>query len=258
MTGARVGQQSTTGGVQSIRRAFELLETLAESGPMSLSQLSAKSGLPLTTVHRLTGTLAGLGYLRQQSAKQYALGPRLIHLGERSSRLLTTWALPHLTRLVDELGETTNLAMLEGDEIVYVAQAPSRHSMRMFTEVGRHVLPHCTAVGKALLAQLPAEQVERIVGRTGMPAQTENTITTPARLAEELDVVRSQGFAIDDAEQEVGVHCVAVALTDGSPRLALSVSGPVPRMTEGLVRRAIPLLNQTARALAADLAVDRG
>lgn len=258
MTGIRNGQQSTAGGVQSIRRAFEVLETLAESGPMSLSQLSERSGLPLTTVHRLTGTLVGLGYVRAQSAKQYALGPRLIHLGERSSRLLTTWTVPHLTRLVDELGETTNLAMLEGDEIVYVAQAPSRHSMRMFTEVGRHVLPHCTAVGKALLAQLPAEQVEGIIRRTGMPAQTANTITTPARFAEELDVVRSQGFAVDDGEQEVGVHCVAVALTDGSPRLALSVSGPVSRMTEHLVGRAIPLLNQTARELAADLALHQG
>ncbi|MGH8964351.1 MAG: IclR family transcriptional regulator [Actinomycetes bacterium] len=257
MTGARGGQQANAGGVQSVRRAFELLETLAEGGPMSLSQLSSSSGLPLTTIHRLTGTLVGLGYLRQQSAKQYALGPRLIHLGERSGLLLSTWAIPHLARLVDELGETANLAMLEGDEIVYVAQAPSRHSMRMFTEVGRHVLPHCTAVGKALLAQLPAEQVEGIVRRTGMQAQTANTITSPERLAEELDVVRRQGFAIDDGEQEVGVHCVAVALTDGSPRLALSVSGPVPRMTDDLVRRAVPLLNRTARALADDLATDR-
>jgi len=257
MTGIRDGQQSTSGGVQSIRRAFELLETLAEGGPMSLSQLSAESGLPLTTVHRLTGTLVGLGYLRQPSAKRYALGPRLIHLGERSGRRLTTWAVPHLTRLVDELGETANLAMLEGDEIVYVAQAPSQHSMRMFTEVGRHVLPHCTAVGKALLAQLPPERVEGIVRRTGMPAQTEDTITTPARLAKELDVVRHQGFAIDDGEQEVGVRCVAVALADGSPRLALSVSGPAPRMTEDLVRRAVPVLNRAAGALADDLATDR-
>ena len=257
MTGVQDGQQSTAAGVQSVRRAFELLETLAEGGPMSLSQLFAKSGLPLTTIHRLTGTLVGLGYLRQLSAKQYALGPRLIHLGERSSRLLTTWVVPHLTGLVDELGETANLAMLDGDEVVYVAQAPSRHSMRMFTEVGCRVLPHCTAVGKALLAQLPAEQVEGIVRRTGMPAQTENTITSRARLAEELDVVRRQGFAIDDGEQEVGVHCVAVALADGAPLLALSISGPVPRMTEDLVRRAVPVLNGVARALADDLATDR-
>jgi IclR family acetate operon transcriptional repressor len=258
MTGVQEGQQPTVGPVQSVGRAFEVLETLAASGPMSLSQLSVESGLPLTTIHRLTGTLVALGYLRQHSPKQYALGPRLIHLGERASRLFATWATPHLAKLVDTLGETANLAMLDRDEIVYVAQAPSRHSMRMFTEVGRRVPVHCTAVGKALIAQLPAGEVEAIVRRRGMPAQTENTITTPEELATELDVVRRQGFAIDDGEQEIGVHCVAVAVTEGTPRLAVSISGPVPRMNEHLVRRAIPVLNRTSRDMAVDLAVDLG
>jgi IclR family acetate operon transcriptional repressor len=147
--------------------------------------------------------------------------------------------------------------MLDGDEIVYVAQAPSRHSMRMFTEVGRHVLPHCTAVGKALLAELPPAQVQAIVARTGLPAKTEHTITSPERLAAELEKVRLRGFAVDDGEQEVGVHCVAVALATGSPRLALSISGPVPRMTDELVSRAVPVLNSTARALADDLGTAR-
>jgi IclR family acetate operon transcriptional repressor len=257
MTGEWDGQPSGPGGVESVRRAFRLLETLAEKGPMGLSQLAAESGLPLTTIHRLTGTLVSLGYLRQHSAKQYALGPRLIHLGERSSQLLTTWAVPHLARLVDQLGETANLAMLDGDEIVYVAQAPSRHSMRMFTEVGRHVPPHCTAVGKALLAELPLEQVQAMVARTGLPAKTEHTITSPERLATELENVRVRGFAVDDGELEVGVHCVAVALATGSPRLALSISGPVPRMTDELVSRAVPVLNRTARALADDLGTAR-
>ena len=221
---------------------------------MSLSQLSARSGLPLTTIHRLTGTLVGLGYLRQHSAKQYTLGPRLIHLGEGAGRLIATWATPHLAMLVDTLGETANLAMLDGDEIVYVAQAPSRHSMRMFTEVGRRVPAHCTAVGKALIAQLPAETVEGIVRRRGMPAQTTNTITTQQELADELVAVRRQGFAMDDEEQEIGVQCVAVALAEGTPPLAVSISGPVPRMNDDLVRSAVPVLNRAAR----DLAVDRG
>ena len=100
--------------------------------------------------------------MREESARRYVLGPRLIHLGERSTRSLTTWAQPHLSGLVDALGETTNLAMPEGEEIVYVAQVPSRHSMRMFTEVGRRVRPHCTAVGKALLARLPDDEEQEI------------------------------------------------------------------------------------------------
>lgn len=256
MPGVHVGQQSTSpdaGGVQSVRRAFELLETLAAHGPMGLSQLAAESGLPLTTIHRLIGTLVGLGYVREESPKQYVLGPRMIHLSERSTRSLSSWAIPYLTGLVDALGETANLARLEGDEIVYVAQVPSRHSMRMFTEVGRRVKPHCTAVGKALLAQLRDDQVEAIVRRGGLPAQTGSTITTSGELIEELATVRRQGFAVDDGEQEIGVHCVAVALADTSVRMAVSVSGPVPRMTEELVRRAVPVLTRTATALAADL-----
>ena len=119
------------GGVQSIERAFLLLETMAEhDGMMGLSALAAESGLPLPTIHRLVRTLVDLGYLRQEPSRQYALGPRLIRLGESSSRMLSIWARPHLSRLVDDLGESANLAMLDGDQVVYVAQVPSRHSMR--------------------------------------------------------------------------------------------------------------------------------
>ncbi len=241
-------------GVQSISRAFEVLEALAEHGPMGLSRLSVRTGLPLTTVHRLVGTLTSLGYVRLGEAKEYSLAPRLIHLGERASRMVSRWAIPHLTSLVDELGETANLAMLDGDRIVYVAQVPSRHSMRMFTEVGRRVHPHCTAVGKALLARLPENDVLALVARTGLPAHTEHTITTPEGLGAALIGVRAHGYAVDDGEQELGVRCVAVALDDPQLPLALSVSGPAPRMTEDLEARAVPALTRAAAAFAADLA----
>ncbi len=243
-------------GVQSIGRAFHVLETLAEHGPMSLSRLAAEAGLPLTTVHRLVGTLVGLGYLRPESvgsAKHYVLAPRLIHLGERASRLLSRWALPHLTALVDELGETANLAMLDGDRIVYVAQVPSRHSMRMFTEVGRRVLPHATAVGKALLARLPGPEVEALLLRTGLPALTTRTLTSAEDLGAALAEIRSAGYAVDNGEQEDGVRCVAVALSEPGRSLALSISGPASRVDEGLVARAVPVLTVAAAALAADL-----
>ena len=153
MADAATETKTRTGAVQSIGRAFALLELMADAGgTLGLSQLANQSGLPLPTIHRLLRTLVDLGYLRQEPSRQYVLGPRLIRLGDASSRMLSVWARPHLARLVDELGESANLAMLDGDEIVYVAQAPSRHSMRMFTEVGRRVQPHCTAVGKAIMA----------------------------------------------------------------------------------------------------------
>lgn len=243
-----------SGNVQSVGRAFELLEILADGGGiLSLSELAESSGMPLPTIHRLLRTLVDLGYLRQQPSKEYALAPRLIRLGESSSHLLTAWARPHLSSLVDELGETANLAMLDGDQIVYVAQVPSRHSMRMFTEVGQRVSPHCTAVGKALLSRLPAEEVRSMLGRTGMSSHTDRTIVDPARFAEAMEWSRRHGYAVDEGEAEIGVRCVAVPVLAAPSRIAMSISGPAPRMTDALLERAVPLLLSTAAELSDDL-----
>jgi IclR family transcriptional regulator, acetate operon repressor len=247
-----------SGGVQSLERAFDLLEAMAEAGGViGLSRLAQESGLALPTIHRLVRTLVDLGYVRQEPSRQYSLGPRLIRLGESASRLLGTWSRPYLSRLADALGESANLAMLDGDQVVYVAQVQSRQSMRMFTEVGRRVYPHCTAVGKAMLAHLPAEDVQALLARSGMPVQTEHTITEPARFAEEIDRVRAEGHAIDDGEQELGVRCVAVPVLGTPNRLAISVSGPAPRMTPDLVERAVPLLHEAAGGLADELNAQR-
>jgi IclR family acetate operon transcriptional repressor len=243
-----------TGGVQSIERAFGLLETMADQGGMmGLSQLATASGLPLPTIHRLVRTLVDLGYLRQEPSRQYVLGPKLIKLGESSAHMLSVRARPHLARLVDELGESANMAMFDGDQIVYVAQVPSRHSMRMFTEVGRRVLPHCTAVGKVLLAGMTPERTRDLLQRTGMPRYTEHTITDPDEFARQLAAAARNGYAMDDGEQELGVRCVAVAVPDAPAALAISVSGPVGRMSEQLVERAVPLLAEVSRSLSVDL-----
>ena len=152
-------------GFSPLQRAFGLLELVAaQRGAMSISELAAASGLAPATLHRLARTLVDLGYLRQEPSRRYALGPRLFLLAESSSTMLNSVALPHLAHLVDEIGETANLAMLDGDQVAYVAQAPGRHSMRMFTEVGRRVLPHCTAVGKALLALSADDDVRALLG----------------------------------------------------------------------------------------------
>ena len=241
-------------GVQSLERAFLLLELMADAGgEVALSRLAADSGLPLSTIHRLVGTLVGRGYVRRLPSRRYVLGPRLIHLGESSSRALGTWALPHLSRLVDEIGETANLAMLDGDHVVYAAQVPSRHSMRMFTEVGRRVHVHCTGVGKVLLAQLPAESARALLERTGMPARTQRTVTDADTLLAQLPTVAEQGYAVDDGEQELGVRCVAVPVGSGGTAAAISVSGPEGRLGMEAVPRIVRLLRSAAAALASEL-----
>ena len=245
--------------VRSLERAFELLEHLADAGgEMALSELTEVSGLPMPTIYRLMRTLVNRGYVRQEPSKRYALGPRLIRLGESAGRLLGSWARPALARLVDEVGETANMAVLEGDEAVYVAQVPSRHSMRMFTEVGRRVQPHCTGVGKALLAQLPEARVREILERTGMRAQTPNTLTDPEALLAELERIKEQGYAVDDEEQEIGVRCVAVPLRGAPALTALSVSGPSARMTAETVREVVPVMREVADRFADELRAGAG
>jgi IclR family transcriptional regulator, acetate operon repressor len=239
--------------VQSLDRTFSLLEQLAD-GPLTLSELAEATSLPMPTVHRLLRFLTSQGYARQERSKRYALGLRMIRLGQSASRGLGPWITPYLTRLVDLFGETANMALLEGDACVYVAQVPSPQSMRMFTEVGRAVSAHCTAVGKAILADEDAGAVRALLARTGMEARTEHTITEPEALLRALEQVRAQGYAMDDQEQELGVRCVAVAVPDAPSRIAMSVSGPAPRMTEQLIGRAVSLLTEAAAALAKDLA----
>ncbi|MCW2847503.1 MAG: IclR family transcriptional regulator [Marmoricola sp.] len=248
------GRGARSGGVQSLERAFGVLELVAaHDRAVSLSELATTSGLSPSTLHRLAHTLVTLGYLRQEASRRYALGPRLFLLAEGSSARLNAVVLPHLMHLVAEIGETANLAMLDGDQVAYVAQVPGRHSMRMFTEVGRRVQPHCTAVGKALLASSADADVRALLRRTGLARHTPHTLTEPEEFLAELVQVRRRGYAVDEGEQEVGVRCVAVAVPGNSLRLAISVSGPAPRMSDALLTDAVPVLQATAVALGAEL-----
>jgi IclR family acetate operon transcriptional repressor len=243
------------GGVQSVSRVLDVLEVVANAGgQMSLSEIAAASGVPLPTIHRLARTLVDRGYMRQLPNRQYALGPRLIPLGEVAGAMLGTWARPVLEELVTELGESANLAALDGDRAVSIGQVQSTHSMRMFTEVGRRVYLHCTGVGKALLSLLSDDEARSLVARAGMPAQTLHTITDPDTLITALHRIRRDGYAVDEGEQEVGVRCVAVPVVSEHTRMAVSVSGPAVRMGSAVVDRAIPLLTKASQRLAAEFA----
>lgn len=237
--------------VQTIQRAMELLEAIADHGTaVNVSSLAISSGLPLPTVHRLLKTLVTLGYARQLPSRKYGLGSRLIQLGISARGTFSVTAEPYLRHLVESIGETANLAIFEDDRAVHVAQVPSKHSMRMFTEPGRRVLPHAAGVGKAMLAQMPDETVTEIMQRTGMPMRTDRTLSNVTSLLGELERIREQGWAEDNGEQEVGVRCFAVPIPGINVLAAVSVSGPEARLTRESVARIIPELQLTARNLA--------
>jgi IclR family acetate operon transcriptional repressor len=248
---------SVRGGVQSVDRALDLLEALASSRqPLGVSELAALTALPEGTAHRLLRALLQRGYVRQAPDRKYALGSSVLRLRDAGHRTLAAAAGPTLSRLVDISGETANLAVLEGDLAVYVAQVPSARTLRMFAEVGRQVFVHCTAVGKVLVADLPGPHVAALLARVGMPARTPATITQPAVLLSELERVREQGFAVDDGEEETGVRCLALPVHDGSRVVAaVSVSGPAERLLAGDLPALAVRLRPVADELGSQLAV---
>jgi IclR family acetate operon transcriptional repressor len=209
----------------------------------------------VATIHRLLATMAARGYVRQDAAThKYTLGSHLIRLGEAATRQFSRFSHPYLAELMEVSGETANLAVFEDGQVAYVAQVPSRHHrVRMFTEVGRRVLPHTSGVGKVVLAFRPRAEVEALLGRTGLPRRTPRTITELDRFLAELDTVARQGYAIDSGEEEVGVRCLAVPVFGiGDSVAAMSVSAPEGRLEPRDVERILPEMLRISAALSGD------
>lgn len=239
------------GGVQSVNRSLELVETLAaRGGHLSLGELSEAAGIPMATTHRLLRTLVERGYVAQRGDRRYALGLRLVPLGSAAHAVVGATIHAVLAELVRDLGETANLAVLAGRRAEYVAQVPSQYAMRMFTEVGQRVDLHSTGVGKAMLAHLEDAEVAAVVGDGTLAAHTERTMVRRRELQAALAEVRGAGWAVDDGEQELGVRCVAVPVLGPGVPMAVSISGPVSRVTDDVVARAVPSLQAAARRLA--------
>jgi len=245
-TGDRSRRERT--GVQSVERTLDILESLVEFGTeVGLVEISQAVNLPLATVHRLLGTLIQRGYVKQnQHNRKYSLGFRALQMGHdmRQRFSLRLEARPFLQRLVQRIGESANLAVLDDGEVVYIDQAQSSRILRMFTQVGNRLPVHSTGSGKALLAYLPSDVVTGILRRFGLSSRTPRTITDTKVFLDELAKTRERGFALDDEEQEEGVRCLAVPVRDASGQVvaSLSVSGPVTRLNDEHVGAVIPEL----------------
>lgn len=249
MNTQRAGESVGSPGVQSVERAFFLLEALAAAeGEMTLAAVADAAGLAPPTAHRLLKTLQAQGYVLQHESRSYGLGPGLINLGLRATPSRVRIAMPIMRELEEISHETVNLAELNGDYVAYIGQVPSRHQMRMFTEVGRQVLPHASGVGKAILSTLSEARVRQILESVGLPRYTDATLTQVDTFLEQLRVTQNQGFAVDDGEREVGVRCIAVPIPQSHS--AISISGPAARITDDEARVCVDALQRAAAALA--------
>lgn len=240
--------------VQSLERALDLLEALAGTDEVGVSELAAQTGLVPSTAHRLLATLVSRGYAAQSAASgRYLLGYKLLELTsglhDRLERLRVA-ARPHLEAIMEQTGETTNLVVLEGRSAVYIDSVSGTRSVRLFTEIGQAIPAHSSGSGKALLAWA---DVEALFGADPLPASTPHTLTSLDALDEDLAEIRRRGYATDDEEHELGVACVATPILDrgGQPLAAISISGPTPRMAETAELAA--LLQGHADAIAAAL-----
>lgn len=242
-------------GVQSVDRALDVLEALVgHEGALGVTEIARRVGLPQGTVHRLLLTLAARGYARREADRKYAVGVATLRLGDAGYRELAALATQHLRALVELSGETANLALLEGDRMVYIAQSPSPHTLRIFAEVGRRVPIHSTSVGKAVLSVMEPDRVAALVRKLTLDARTPHTAATTEELLARVTQAREEGFALDDEEQELGVRCVGVPLPAvGGLFAAASVSGPSDRFTLARAREVGAQLPHTVSELAAAL-----
>jgi DNA-binding IclR family transcriptional regulator len=246
--------------VQSLERALDLLEQLADAGELGVSELAARTGLVPSTAHRLLGTLVARGYASQSAASgRYLVGYKLLELAsglqDRLERLRTA-AKPHLKAIQEQTGETTNLVVLEGRNAVYIESVSGTRSVRLFTEIGQAIPAHTSGSGKALLAWRAPEDVEALLGDAPLPASTPRTLTTLAALKDDLARIRRRGYATDNEEHELGVACVATPILDGAGQAlaAISVSGPTPRILTTGTADLADLLRGHAQQVAAALA----
>jgi IclR family transcriptional regulator, acetate operon repressor len=217
--------------VRAVARALDILDILRDAPEgRSLASLADQVRLPKSSVFRYLATLEAHGYVQQdRHTGDYRFGLAAVPSHTHHLQVLSARARPLLSELRDRLGETINLAVLEGNRIAYLEILESTRSMRLAARVGDRVPAHSSAVGKAIMAMLPRDDALAILRAEGMPRLTPNTITDPDVLLAELETVRRTGRAIDDREHEEDGRCVAVPIPGSRVPAAISLSAPAVR-----------------------------
>jgi DNA-binding IclR family transcriptional regulator len=240
--------------IQVLDRMSSLLDAVARyPEPVSLKVLAAETELHSSTAFRILDSMTVNGFVERDAAGKYQLGRKLLSLGSRvhaqsDVRLI---ALPIMARLRDELGESVNLTVREGDEVVYIEKATPNRMMHVQQLVGSRAPLHVTAVGKLMLAMNGDEECRGYATRTNLPAYTRNTINDLPRLLKEAEQLRAQGYAFDDEEAEIGVGCIGTLIydADGNSIAGLSISAPIDRRQVDWVNTLLAAARQISEEL---------
>lgn len=236
--------------VQVLERTIKILETMAKYPyGIALTDLSKEVGLNKSTVFRILATFQYYGYIMQDSDGKYKLGYKFMELSSAVMERLDIRKIahPYLDELSKITGEVVHLVVLDGYEGVYIDKVDNSFgTIRMYSQVGKRVSLHSSGVGKVLLASLNEEEVDKFIIEKGLPKKTENTITDPVKLKEELARIRNQGYAIDDIENEEGIRCVAAPILNynGETVAAVSISGPTIRVTKERIPELVHLIRE--------------
>jgi IclR family acetate operon transcriptional repressor len=246
---------TTTGQVQSLTRGLSILEALARAeGGLTLTDVTQRAGLPPSTTHRLLATLEKTGYVYQAGdLGLWYVGLQAFTVGSAflANRDFVAQSHPYMRRLMEQAGETANLAILDGNEAVFIDQVQCRETMRTIVRLGSRVPLHASGVGKAIFATLPDDEIETVLKVKGLPRITEHTITAPETMRASLRVIRQRGFAFDDEEHLPGTRCVAAPIYDEheEPLGAISVAGPSARLPDERIRQLGPLVARIAEEI---------
>ena len=245
--------------IKSVANAFEVLDYLEECGAEAgVVEIAQVLGVHKSTASRLLATMESRGYVdRNAQTGKYSLGIRLVALSRAKLDQidLRGHARHFLEELVSRTGETAHLAILDNGAIVYVDKVDTPQTLMMRSQIGYRIAAHCTALGKAILAELPDAILESVLDKQSFYRFTPNTITDPVALKEHLNRVRETGFALDDEEHEEGIRCVAAPVKDVSGRTiaAISVSGPTMRISRQRAEEMGRVVQGAARRLSESL-----
>lgn len=250
---------TSTGSPSAIAKVVAVAEALTEH--RRLSRIAQVTGLPISTVHRILQELVSQGWVREGEERDYVLGPGLLRLAGRAAddSDLARAARPALRSLGEGSGYTVHFGVRQGDEAVYVDKLEGRGAYGMRSRVGATLCLHSTAIGKAILAALPDEEVRVIAQRTGLPRRMPRTLTTTDALLANLATVRARSWALDDEENATRVRCIGAVVVDhrGEPIGAVSVSGLSVDLGRVQVARLAPMVVRTAREVSAALGARR-